>query len=322
MTEIGHNKPPEPLTARAKLERIQAIVEREDLTAAQKCIGVGIVVKANRDGVSEVKTRELQQFASAKDRETVFRATATLHSKEVIEKANRPGQSGRYNVLPARVVEAITEAYRELKTGRAEPDGMDDTEPVGSHPTSPVEAVGSQPTGRDKPVGSGQTGQVQSDQPRGRTRARIEPPSGVLPLLEDNTPQPPKNPTPGEALEAWKAYNDTALKCGLPQAAKFTPDRQRKILGRLRDYGLDGWKRALGNIEKSAHLTGSNDRNWRADLEFICQAKSFARLHDGGYGNGRHVDPPAHERAAAEEFTAAIERARLRDEEEERCRKR
>ena len=56
---VGDNNPPPALTAKVKLARIESIIERGDLTAAQKCIGVGIVVKANRDGVAEAKTQEL-----------------------------------------------------------------------------------------------------------------------------------------------------------------------------------------------------------------------------------------------------------------------
>lgn len=127
--------------------------------------------------------------------------------------------------------------------------------------------------------------------------ARLETPSGLDSNLDiSNTPQPPKvpnGPTPTEALQAFTAYNETALRCGLPQAARCTPDRQRKIIARLRDYGLDGWNRALANIEKSAFLTGGTDHGFRADLDFVCQAKSFGKLHDGGYGNGRHADKAA-----------------------------
>lgn len=117
-----------------------------------------------------------------------------------------------------------------------------------------------------------------------------------LTTLEDrpvnNNPLPPskaKGPGAAQALEAFEAYNATALECGLPQAAKLTPDRQRKIIARLKDYGLDGWKQALANIEKSSFLTGTNDRGWRASLDFLVQPASFAKVHDGGYGNGRHA---------------------------------
>lgn len=127
-------------------------------------------------------------------------------------------------------------------------------------------------------------------------------------------PAPPKGPSKFECLEAFNAYNATAERCGLPQAAKFTPDRQRKIAARLKDYGADGWKQALANIEKSSFLTGANDRSWRADLEFLLQASSFAKVHDGGYGNGRHAKAPiAIRRAKTESQIAAENEAMLRE---------
>lgn len=92
-----------------------------------------------------------------------------------------------------------------------------------------------------------------------------------------------------EALEAFNAYNAVALKCAIPQAAKMTPNRERSIVARLKDYGLDGWHRAIANIEKSKFLTGGTEAGFRADLDFVCQAKSFGKLHDGGYSNGRPV---------------------------------
>lgn len=106
-------------------------------------------------------------------------------------------------------------------------------------------------------------------------------------------PPTPKGASKAECLEAFEAYNAIALRCGLAQAAKFTPDRERKIRARLNDYGLDGWRTALANIERSSFLTGKNDKGWRANLEFMTQAESFAKLHDGVYGNGRHAGPNA-----------------------------
>lgn len=126
-----------------------------------------------------------------------------------------------------------------------------------------------------------------------RAPARIETPSGLLSSEEKILKTPcrsPKGPTPSDALIAYEAYNATALRCGLRQASKLTPDRQRKIIARLKDYGLDGWTQALANIERSSFLTGKNDREWRANLEFLLQASSFAKVHDGAYGNGRHAE--------------------------------
>lgn len=149
---------------------------------------------------------------------------------------------------------------------------------------------------------------------RAPIRACLETPSGLLTseVKDTNTPIPPKipkGPTPTDALKAFEAYNATALRCGIPQAAKFTPDRKRKIIARLRDYGLEGWERALANIEKSAFLTGGTDHGFRADLDFMLQAKSFGKLHDGSYGNGRHAGPVAAV-ALAPHLQALIDEAR------------
>lgn len=110
------------------------------------------------------------------------------------------------------------------------------------------------------------------------------------PSIEEVPPTPKGGPTPLDALRAFEAWNATALKCALPQASKLTPDRQRKIIARLKDYGPEGWAQALTNIERSSFLTGKNDRNWTATLDFVLQPASFSKVHDGTYGNGRHAE--------------------------------
>jgi hypothetical protein len=109
-------------------------------------------------------------------------------------------------------------------------------------------------------------------------------------VSNNKTPLPPKRgASPFECLQAFEAYNALALRVGIPQAAKLTKDRERKIAARLKDYGADGWQQALANIERSSFLTGTNDRGWTASLDFLVQAGSFSKVHDGGYGNGRHA---------------------------------
>jgi hypothetical protein len=108
--------------------------------------------------------------------------------------------------------------------------------------------------------------------------------------VEINTPLPPKAPTPAEALVAFEAYNETALRCGLAQARACTPERRKKIQTRLREVGgLDGWMQALANIERSSYLTGGNKDGWRADLKFLLRPDNFHKVYEGGYGNGRHA---------------------------------
>ncbi len=94
------------------------------------------------------------------------------------------------------------------------------------------------------------------------------------------------------AKEAFRLYNETAERCALPVASKLTDARKRALALRVKEAGgLDGFKQALANLEKSAFLQGSNKDGWRANLDFVCQASSFIKLLEGGYGNGAHAAP-------------------------------
>jgi hypothetical protein len=149
------------------------------------------------------------------------------------------------------------------------------TERVRKHRAKPQETPGN--VTRETPCNVSETANETPPEQSRAEQSRADPP----------TPQ--GGPSPLEALRAFEAYNETALRCGLPQASKLTPDRKRKIVARLKEYGTDGWAQALANIEKSSFLTGGTDAGFRADLDFMLQAKSFGKLHDGGYGNGRHT---------------------------------
>jgi hypothetical protein len=88
--------------------------------------------------------------------------------------------------------------------------------------------------------------------------------------------------TPSDILEGW---NDLAEKCGLPKAGKLTGGRLRQAQARLREYpDLDSWQRALRHIHDTPFLRGENDRGWRADIDFLLQAKSFTKLTEESYG--------------------------------------
>ena len=44
-------------------------------------------------------------------------------------------------------------------------------------------------------------------------------------------------------------------------------------------------------IRCMAFLQGTNDRGWRADLDFLLQASRFTKVVEGTYGNGAHAQP-------------------------------
>lgn len=175
MSEAGfdHNggPPAETLTLKRKIDCARAILQRTDLTSAQKCVGLWLVIQSDKDWTSEARTSDLQQAASAKDRETVFRATRDLDAKGIIAKASGRGQGGKYTILPPRVVDAVVEAYDDLKSGRVEADHSQEKWSGETGRVGSGTVVGFNRTGRAKPVGfepttskqSGETGRVSPD---------------------------------------------------------------------------------------------------------------------------------------------------------------
>jgi hypothetical protein len=114
-------------------------------------------------------------------------------------------------------------------------------------------------------------------------------------------------PSPGvEVLEAFTRWNSFALRRGLPQAAKLSKSRARSIRARLKEYGgLEGWDKALANIEKSAFLMGQekNSKGWHANLDFLIQAAKFTKVYEGSYGNGAvHKKSADEQKAASDAF--------------------
>jgi hypothetical protein len=152
--------------------------------------------------------------------------------------------------------------------------------------------VGERPEGPPEGPPKGHQGATEGPHLKKERRKEIEKENPLTPLASFD-PEASGDPVDASVVQAaFDAYNATAKRCGLSQATTLTDDRRKKIKDRLDTYGLDGWTRAMANIEKSAFLTGKNDKKWKASLEFVLQASSFNKLHDGVYGNGRAYTPP------------------------------
>lgn len=235
---IGHNQPPPSFSAKLKLERIKHIVERNDLTSSQKCAGIGLVCAADREWAANVKTAELMQMASAKDKETVFRATKALRSKGLIEKASARGQSGRYNIIPPQIVEAVMEAYDELKSSQAEAAHFAESGPLKPDGTSADKSTRS----AVKPGGFDPTTAPASRMP---ARAQMESlRDSYIPVSEDKSPLSPQGEEVRVTFEkgrlklfnGLKAFwldkfgDEELLDLALIQAAPYVQENSRRPL--------------------------------------------------------------------------------------------
>jgi hypothetical protein len=91
------------------------------------------------------------------------------------------------------------------------------------------------------------------------------------------------------AVSEWNAM---AEKIDLPTVQRLTPARRTQLRSRLAECGgMEGWRVALGKLAASSFCRGGSRSGWRADFDFVLQAKSFTKLMEGGYddrtGEGR-----------------------------------
>lgn len=117
-------------------------------------------------------------------------------------------------------------------------------------------------------------------------------PTPTIKEVDANASTPPDKP-PDECRLAMDAYNVVATRAGLPKAQRLSDQRRRSLTARLRECGgLDGWNDALAKLEASDFCTGRRTA-WRADIDFLCQAKTFTKLIEGSYDNHANDSPPA-----------------------------
>lgn len=169
----------------------------------------------------------------------------------------------------------------------------------GIPPESPPISAGIPPENTLKGQGQGQ-GQGEEERIPPPSEAHPPPPADppFAPPVGTEITDLPSNLQRGDVGEAVTLWNAMAACAGLPTVQRVTDTRRRAVRARLAECGgIDGWKVALGKVETSAFLCGDNDRGWKADFDFLLQAKSFTKLMEGAYdreraGSGRQAINP------------------------------
>jgi len=119
------------------------------------------------------------------------------------------------------------------------------------------------------------SGDSETSQP-GLPKPSLEP----FPPVSSNDDTAPK-PSPAKLLEAW---NTMAARTGLSKAKILDASRERKARSLIKTRSIEDITEAIAAVERSPFCRGENDRNWRADIDFLLQPKSFNRLTEGFYG--------------------------------------
>ena len=85
-------------------------------------------------------------------------------------------------------------------------------------------------------------------------------------------------------------YNKTCTS--LPKCTKLSDARRKAIAARLRSYTREEIHRAFELAQESEFMTGRNDRDWTASLDWIMKDTNMAKILDGNYSNrkGREND--------------------------------
>lgn len=97
-------------------------------------------------------------------------------------------------------------------------------------------------------------------------------------------PSPPKGgSSPTEVDQVVTAFSEMARQSGLSVPRAVTASRRRSLLLRIEEHGLPAVLDAIERIGRSRFCRGENDRGWRADLDFLCQPKSFVSILEGKY---------------------------------------
>lgn len=98
------------------------------------------------------------------------------------------------------------------------------------------------------------------------------------------------DPTP--FVEIW---NSVCGQAGLPRVVALKgPRRAKAILRWHEDFGgvVDRWGAYCRQIAAAPHLTGDNDRGWKASLGWVIEPSNMEKIQEGNYDGGRkRVDP-------------------------------
>ena len=92
-------------------------------------------------------------------------------------------------------------------------------------------------------------------------------------------------------LELMERYN--TICTGLPQAVKLTEKRAQAVR-RLyaRGYSSEQLIDAFHRAQASSFCTGSNDRGWKADFDWLTNENNLVKVIEGKYGGSEKPEPP------------------------------
>lgn len=99
--------------------------------------------------------------------------------------------------------------------------------------------------------------------------------------IVDDTPAPP--PKKVDCKEIVDLFNSICVS--FPSVRSLSDARRKAIKARLNTYSLEQFKAMFETAEASSFLKGQNNRNWRANFDWLIKDSNFAKVLDGNYSD-------------------------------------
>lgn len=74
-------------------------------------------------------------------------------------------------------------------------------------------------------------------------------------------------------------------KGNLDKIRKLTDQRIKAINLRVKEHGKDNFRMVVDKTSKSDFLTGTNDRKWKASIDWVMKPSNFIKVLEGQYDN-------------------------------------
>lgn len=110
-------------------------------------------------------------------------------------------------------------------------------------------------------------------------------------------------------IDAWNLTDFKEVKA----IAKDSP-REKLLLARIKDYGVDAILEAIETANQSDFLKGRNDKGWVMDFTWFIKPVNFLKVYENNYANRvqgvPHEGNPSRKLSAVERVRIANEKAR------------
>ena len=102
---------------------------------------------------------------------------------------------------------------------------------------------------------------------------------------EKETKQKKREEDLARFLDAWKQTD-------MPKILKLQPDRKKKLMARIDDYGIENMLKAVEIANNNKFLRGlvppkpdedPKKKPWKATIDFFCQASAVSKILEGKY---------------------------------------